>query len=139
MKTVFMVEDEELLTELFSEYVQMIPELEYLGYSGDGREAMRILPERKPDIIILDIRLPGVNGLEMLIQLRRQLPDSKILVFSGSVDAHSVKTALDCKADGFVEKAYGLEELNRAIRMVLEGKRYYSEGAEEYVKRLKAV
>lgn len=138
MKTVFMVEDEILLTDLFAEYVQLLPELEYLGSCGDGSVAMRKCLELKPDLIILDIRLPEVNGLEMLLLLRRKLPDTKILVFSGSLDASSVKTSLDCRADGFVEKAYGLEELTKAIRAVLKGENYYSPGAREYVARLKS-
>lgn len=132
-----MVEDEVLLSDLFAEYVQMIPELNFLGSSGDGADAMRKCLELKPDLIILDIRLPEVNGLEMLLLLRRKLPGSRIIVFSGSLDARSVKTALDCDAHGFVEKAYGLEELNRAIRKVLSGEHYYSAGAKDYVNRLR--
>lgn len=138
MKTVFMVEDEVLLSDLFAEYVQMIPELKFLGSSGDGAEAMRMCLELVPDLIILDIRLPEVNGLEMLLLLRRKLPDTRIVVFSGSLDARSVRTALDCDAHGFVEKAYGLEELNKAIRLILSGERYYSAGARDYVNKLRA-
>jgi DNA-binding NarL/FixJ family response regulator len=74
----------------------------------------------------------------MLLLLRRKLPDTRIIVFSGSLDARSVKTSLDCNADGFVEKAYGLEELNRAIRKVLAGEKYFSAGAQDYVNKLRS-
>ena len=133
-----MVEDEVLLSDLFGEYVQMIPELHFLGSSGDGAQAMRKCLELKPDLIILDIRLPEVNGLEMLLLLRRKLPGTRIIVFSGSLDARSVKTSLECNAHGFVEKAYGLEELNKAIRTVMAGEKYYSAGAQDYVNKLRA-
>jgi DNA-binding NarL/FixJ family response regulator len=138
MKTILMVEDERMLSELFVEYVAMLPDVQYLGYVSDGRVALDRCLEQKPDIIILDIRLPGVNGLEMLRKLRKALPDSKVIVFSGSLDAYSVRMALDGDAHGFVEKAYGLTELNIGITEVMKGNRYYSQGAKDYVEKLKA-
>jgi len=138
MKTIFMVEDEGMLSELFGEYVQMIPDTEYLGVCNDGAVALKRCIELKPDVIVLDIRLPGVNGLEMLKQLRTEIPVTKIIVFSGSLDAHSVRMALEGDAHGFVEKAYGLVELNKGIVEVLAGRRFYTEGAQDYVNKLSA-
>jgi DNA-binding NarL/FixJ family response regulator len=131
MKTIYMVEDEALLRDLFVEYVQLIPDLEFIGACGDGRQAIKEVLELRPDLLILDIRLPEVNGLEILLLLRRKLKDTRILVFSGSIEVRNVKMALDCKADGFVEKAYGLEELKKAIETVLTGKAYFSPGADK--------
>jgi DNA-binding NarL/FixJ family response regulator len=138
MKTILMVEDEGMLSELFVEYVAMLPEVRYLGSCSDGVTALKRCLAEKPDIIILDIRLPGVNGLEMLRKIRKELPESKVIVFSGSLDAYSVRMALDGDAHGFVEKAYGLTELNNGIMEVMSGNRYYSQGAKEYVERLRA-
>jgi DNA-binding NarL/FixJ family response regulator len=138
MKTILMVEDEGMLSELFGEYVLMLPDMQYLGCCNDGSIALQRCLELHPDIIVLDIRLPGVNGLDMLRQLRKLLPETKVLVFSGSLDAHSVRMALDGDAHAFVEKAYGLTELNNAIMEVVAGRRYYSKGAQDYVTRLKA-
>ncbi len=135
-KSIFMVEDEALLSDLFAEFIQLMPELEFLGSCGDGRIAMSKCLELKPDIIILDIRLPEVNGLEMLMLLRKRLPETKILIFSGSLTTNTVQMTLQCQADGFVEKAFGLEELKKAIRQVLEGEKYYSKGAEDIRRRL---
>src|SRR5690606_17214390 len=104
MNTVFMVEDEVLLTDLFDEYVGSNPELKHIGSCGDGSIAMQRCIELKAEVIVLDIRLPGVNGLEMLVELREKLSESKVIVFSGSVDARTVKTVLDGDAHGFVEK-----------------------------------
>lgn len=137
-KKILMVEDEAMLSELFGEYVQMIPDVEYLGCCDDGTIALSRCLELRPDLIVQDIRLPGVNGLDMLKALRRELPEAKVLVFSGSLDAHSVRVALQGDAHGFVEKAYGLAELNKAIESVFAGNRYYSAGAQDYVSKLKA-
>lgn len=133
-----MVEDEGMLSELFGEYVLMIPEVEYLGCCSDGETALRECLEKKPDLIVQDIRLPGVNGLDMLKKFRKDLPGTKVIVFSGSLDAHSVRVALEGDAHGFVEKSYGLAELNKGIELVLSGERYFSEGAQDYVNKLKA-
>jgi DNA-binding NarL/FixJ family response regulator len=138
MKTILMVEDEGMLSELFTEYVKLLPDTRYLGCLSEGTIALQRCLELRPDIIVLDIRLPGVNGLEMLRQLRKLLPDTKVLVFSGSLDAYSVRMALDGDAHAFVEKAYGLTELNKAIVEVIAGRHYYSQGAQDFVDKLKA-
>ncbi|HNX05622.1 MAG TPA: response regulator transcription factor [Opitutales bacterium] len=138
MKSILMIEDEAMLTELFGEYVQMLGEFTYLGFCDNGALALERCLKERPDIVIQDIRLPEVSGLELLRDIRRNLPDTKVLVFSGSLDAHSVKTALDGDAHGFVEKAYGLAELNKAILEVAAGRRYYSKGAQDFVTRLQS-
>ena len=138
MKTVLMIEDEGMLSELFTEYVQMLPDVKYLGCVNDGTIALKRCLELKPDVIVQDIRLPGVNGLEMLKQIRRNMPDTKVLVFSGSLDAYTVRMALEGDAHAFVEKAYGLTELNKAILEVLAGNHYYSKGAKDFVDKLKS-
>lgn len=138
MTTVLMIEDEDMLSDLFGEYVLMIPDTKYLGCCSDGSLALQRCLELRPDVIVQDIRLPGVNGLDLLRDIRKELPDTKVLVFSGSLDAHSVRLALDGDAHAFVEKAYGLTELNRAIKEVIAGRRYYSKGAQEFVTRLQS-
>jgi len=138
MNTIYMVEDEALLRELFEEYVKLIPNLQYLGSCADGRIAVDCVLEKKPDILILDIRLPEINGLELLTLLRRKLPDMHILIFTGSLDPSTVKMALDFDADGFVEKAYGLEELKNAIMKVCKGEKYFSQGADQIRKTLQS-
>lgn len=138
MKTILMVEDEGMLSDLFSEYVLMLPDMEYLGCCSDGTTALKQILEKKPDVIVQDIRLPGINGLELLRDIRSRLPEAKVLVFSGSLDAHTVKMALDGDAHAFVEKAYGLTELNKAILEVISGARYYSKGAQDFVTKLQA-
>ena len=138
MKTVLMIEDEGMLSELFSEYVLMLPDVKYLGCCNDGTIALKRCLELRPDVIVQDIRLPGVNGLDMLKQIRKNLPDTKVLVFSGSLDAYTVRMALEGDAHAFVEKAYGLTELNKAILEVMAGNRYYSKGAKDFVDKLKA-
>ena len=134
LKTVFIIEDEALLRDLIGEYVRTFPELEIIGSSGEGQEAIRKCLELKPDLIILDIRLPEVSGLEILILLKKRLPNTKVLIFTGSVNPHSIKISIEGNADGFVEKAAGLEDMKKAIAAISTGSRYYSPGVIPLVK-----
>ena len=131
-----MIEDEFLLLELFEEYVKLIPDVSYLGSCSDGHIAYDEIVKKSPDVLILDIRLPQVNGLEILRKLRVQFPEMKIIIFSGSLDPTSIKVCIETKAHGFVEKSHGLEELKNAIQAVISGKVYYTEGAEKIRKTL---
>ena len=134
LETVFIIEDEVLLRDLIGEYIKTIPGLEIIGTRGDGQEAIRDCLELKPDLIILDIRLPEVSGLEILMLLKRRLPDTKVLIFTGSVNTHSIKIAVEGDADGFVEKAAGLEDMKKGIETISAGGRYYSESVTPLVK-----
>jgi DNA-binding NarL/FixJ family response regulator len=131
-----MVEDDVVLRDMFVEYFELFDELKLVGLSGDGHTAMQECLSLKPDVIILDIRLPEVSGLEMLVLLRRKIPNAKILFFTGSLTPQTVRMAMECNADAFVEKAFGLEELKKAIDKVLKGEKHFSSGASEMRKRI---
>lgn len=127
-KRIFMIEDEALLCDLFSEYIETIPGFEFSGYEQDGAAGIRRALELEPDIIVLDIRLPEVNGIEVLTMLRRKLPDAKVIVFTGTLKEDTLQLASRHGAHAFVEKALGLEELKSAIEAVQRGERYFSPG-----------
>ncbi|KAF0095769.1 MAG: response regulator receiver [Puniceicoccaceae bacterium 5H] len=133
----YFIEDEALLCDLFAEYVKTMPEIDYLGYSQDGAEAMRRCLELEPDMVIVDIRMPEVNGLEILTLLHRKLPETKIILFTGTVDNESLRLAVRYGADGYVEKTYGLEELRKAIQIVLGGEKHYSPGIAKLLRNFK--
>jgi DNA-binding NarL/FixJ family response regulator len=127
-KTLFLIEDEPLLCDLFAEYIKTIPEIDYLGDSRDGAEASKRCLELQPDILVLDIRMPEVNGLEIITLLHRRQPDCAVIIFTGSLSEETLRIALRNGARGYVEKSYGLEELRKAISAVLEGRSHFSPG-----------
>lgn len=130
-----MIEDEALLCDLFSEYVGALPGLEFIGYEKDGATGIRRALELTPDIIVLDIRLPEVNGIEVLTMLRRKLPDTRIVIFTGTLKEETLRLANRHGAHGFVEKSQGLEELKRGIEAVQRGERYYSPGVTQIMRQ----
>jgi DNA-binding NarL/FixJ family response regulator len=125
-KTVFMIEDETLLCDLFSEYIETMPGLKFLGFEQDGGAGIKKALDLAPDLIVLDIRLPEVNGLEVLSLLRQRLPQTGIILFTGTVKEETLRLAKRLGAHAFVEKSQGLEDLKRAIDAVGKGERYYS-------------
>lgn len=129
--TVFMIEDEILLCELFTDYVTTIAGVEFLGFENDGEAGIARALERKPDVIVLDMRLPKVNGIEALHRLRSELPVAKIIVFTGTLKEETLRLAQSHGADAFVEKSHGLGELKKAIEAVLRGERYVTAGVAE--------
>src|SRR5690606_27414461 len=105
VKSIFMIEDEALLCDLFSEYVAALPGLKFIGYEKDGAAGIRRAIELMPDIIVLDIRLPEVNGIEVLTMLRRKLPDTRIIIFTGTLKEEVLRLANRHGAHAFVEKS----------------------------------
>lgn len=127
IKKIYIVEDEKLLRELFTEFIEMLfPKLEIVGNHSDGDEALKECIILKPDLVILDIWLPEVNGLEILVILKRKFPDIKILMITGNPNDRNIRLAVDAGADGFVEKSGGLDELKNGVETIMDGKNYYS-------------
>lgn len=138
MKTVYIIEDEEILRNLLSTFFSTTyPDIEVLGMTGNGGEGVEQCLELAPDLVICDIQLPEINGLEILHLLKDQFPKIKILVFTGKTSHQSVKIAVHGKADGFINKISGLEELQNAIEAVSKGEQYFSPDVYDEVVRIR--
>lgn len=139
MKSVYIIEDEEILRTLLSTFfTNSFPDLEVLGMTGDGGEGVEKCLELAPDLVIVDIQLPEVNGLEILHLLKRKFPKIKILIFTGKTSPTTVKIAVKGNADGFINKISGLEELEQAIKAVQNDEQYFSPEIYDEVVRLRA-
>jgi DNA-binding NarL/FixJ family response regulator len=101
-------------------------QLQIVGEASDGLEAVRKADEFKPEIILLDIGLPKLNGLEAANRIAQSVPDSKIVFLTSQNDADVVKRALSNGATGYVLKVDAKTELLAAIVAVLQGRRFVS-------------
>ena len=138
MKSVYIIEDEEIMRNLLATFfANTFPELEIVGMTGDGGEGVEQCKELAPDLVIVDIQLPEVNGLEILHLLKRKFPEVKILVFTGKTSPQTIKIAVRGNADGFVNKISGLEELEKAIRTVEKGEQFFSPEIYDEVVRMR--
>ena len=126
MLKVFIVEDETLLRELLSDYLSSIPSVEIVGVCGDGQKAIEQCIEADPDLVILDIIIPGLNGIEVLERLKAHNPQIKVLLFSAIHNIKTVKLAIKAEVDGYVSKVDGIDEFHNAVICILAGGRFFS-------------
>jgi DNA-binding NarL/FixJ family response regulator len=106
--------------------VQTEPEWHVVGEASDGLEAVQKAEELTPDLILLDIGLPKLSGIEAARQIRRVAPNSKILFLSEFDDLDIARAALNTGAAGYVVKSAAGNELLSAVEAVIQGKRFVS-------------
>jgi two-component system nitrate/nitrite response regulator NarL len=102
------------------------PELQVVGEASDGREAVQKAEELKPDLILLDIGLPTLNGIDAARQIRKLSPQSKIIFLSQESSADVIEAALSLGALAYVVKMRAESDLLAAVDSVLLGKRFVS-------------
>jgi len=127
-KQLFIVEDHRLFREGLKAMLSPSQEYEIIGEAEDGLEAIRLIKKKKPDLVLLDLSMPRMNGLSVLREIKGSMPEVKILVLSIHESDQYVLQAFEAKADGYAIKDSSREELRVAIRSVLEGKKYISPG-----------
>ncbi len=103
-----------------------IPDLQIIAEASDGLDAVQKTAELKPDLILLDIALPSLNGIEAARQTRKLAPESKIIFLTQESSAEVVQEALALGAWGFVVKTRAGRELLAALESVISGKRFVS-------------
>lgn len=102
----------------------LVPEFELVGLVEDGRVLVAEAKRLRPDVIVCDITMPRLNGIEALVQLRKDDPGVKVVFLTMHREVAYARRALDAGASGFVLKHSAPEELVMAIRAALEGRRY---------------
>jgi len=110
--------------------LQTQPEMQVVGEASDGLEAVHIAEELKPDLILLDIGLPSLNGIEAAKRLCQRVPDMKILFITHNNDPEMARAALSNGAQGYVLKTDAGRELLHVITACLGGEKFVSSGIE---------
>jgi DNA-binding NarL/FixJ family response regulator len=127
-KQIFIVEDHRLFREGLKAMLSLDPGYDVIGEAEDGIEAVRLIRKSKPDLVLLDLSMPRMNGFSVLREIKAAMPEVKILVLSIHESDQYVLQAFEARADGYAIKDSSREELRVAIRSVLEGKKYISPG-----------
>lgn len=125
MKRLVIIEDQTAIREMLAEILRLDPNYKLVGEAGDGQAALTLCLESKPDLIILDAKLPGLNGVEILRRVSKQLRNTRVLVFSGHENPVLVREMLEAGAHGFVEKTAGLFEFKKGLETVANGGTYF--------------
>jgi DNA-binding NarL/FixJ family response regulator len=125
---VLVVEDLEKFRKFICSTLGQRPELQIVGEESDGLQALQRAGELQPDLILLDIGLPSLNGIEVARRIRNLSPKSKILFVSQESSADLVQEALALGALGYVVKSDAGKELLTAVEVVVQGRQYLSSG-----------
>jgi DNA-binding NarL/FixJ family response regulator len=126
--SVLVVEDDEPFRRFICSTLGKRPELQIVGQASDGLQAVQIAEELQPDLILLDIGLPTLNGIEAAWRISQLVPAAKVLFVSQNNDEDVVKAALSNGAKGYVRKENALTDLLPAVEAVLRGERFVSRG-----------
>lgn len=126
MKKVIVIEDQTIMRDLICQLVEGYTAMEVVASSGDGAEGYELCLEHTPDLVILDIMLPNLNGTEVLRRLKAKNPRINILIFSAASSNSMVNRLLKSGVTGYIEKDAGLAELEKAISLVADGRSYFS-------------
>jgi len=124
--SVLIAEDHTLVREGLRAMLQHEPDFEVIGEAQDGRKAVVMAMELTPDVLLMDIAMPQLNGLEAARQLTKAVPGIRIIILSAHSDDAYVKSAVDSGASGFILKQDTSLDVCRAIREVHRGGVYYS-------------
>jgi len=118
---ILVVEDFEKFRHFVVEMLGKRPELQVVGEASDGLEALQKAAELRPDLILLDIGLPSLNGIEVARQMRSLVPESKIIFLTQESSSDVVQEVLGLGARGYVNKNMVLADLFAAVESVLLG------------------
>jgi DNA-binding NarL/FixJ family response regulator len=130
--TVIIADDHTLVRRGLVTLLSLINEVDVIAEVGDGRAAVALTLEKKPDIVMMDLSMPNLNGFEAIRQIKRQAPSTRILVLSAYDNEEYVQQTVQCGADGYMLKSTSPEELSTAIKTVCGGRPYYSPSVERY-------
>lgn len=123
---VLLAEDHALLRQSLKAYLETQGACVVVGEAQNGREAMRMYSDLRPDIVLMDLSMPGVDGMVAVKAIKRDFPEARIIALTAHRSEDYLHAALDSGVDGYVVKAASAEDLITAIQAVCRGEAYVS-------------
>ena len=124
---VLVVDDHDLIALAIRQVFSKVPDVKLIGVAKDSDEALDKLSSMKPDVIILDVIIPGVDGIELTKKIVREYPDTKVVLHSSSVSEQMIVSGFEAGAMAYVPKNFKPGQLVEAVRTVIRGE-HYSKG-----------
>ena len=122
--TTLIVDDHEVVREGLRLSLSRAPHIRVVGEAADGQSAVELAERRKPDVVIMDVRMPGMDGLEATRELTQKVPDAAVLIFTAYSERSLLGRGLESGAKGYILKEAPHNTLVRAIEKVAEGEAY---------------
>jgi DNA-binding NarL/FixJ family response regulator len=123
---VILADDHAVVRKGYRRLLERTPDIQVIAEASSGEEAYRLFCDENPDVVVLDINLPGMSGIEATRRILARAPDARVLVFSMHEDALFGSRALQAGARGYVTKASAPEVLVEAVRTVAQGRVFIS-------------
>lgn len=129
------VEDQGLVRSFLQRWLQGLPRFVVAGVAQSGEEALKLMELEKPDVVLVDFQLPGIDGLEFVRAARQLRPQLRAIVVSSLVDPLALTRVRESGVEGYIEKDAPPELLEEALRTVADGRLYFSKKYEETMSR----
>lgn len=126
--SILIVDDHKIVRDGLRSLLEKEPDLQVIAESDDGRTAVQMVRQLAPHLVIMDIGMPGLNGIDATRQILSEMPDVKVVTLSMHLDRRFVAEMFKAGASAYLLKDCAFEELVHAVRAVLEGKVYVSSG-----------
>jgi DNA-binding NarL/FixJ family response regulator len=124
VKRIILVDDHQILREGVKNLLEEEVDLKVIGEAADGAEGIELAARLRPDILISDLMMKGLTGIDVTREVRKRSPETKTIILSMYDDAGYVERALEEGACGYVLKGSGIDELLAAVRSALAGQSY---------------
>ena len=129
----FLVDDHRMVIDMWASMLAADPKFEIAGTSLDAEKALEEIKIKLPNVVLLDITLPGISGIDLAKSLREKVPTAKILGVSMHTNIILIKQMLMSGASGYVSKTSSFDEMKSAILAVNEGQRYICRDVKDYI------
>jgi DNA-binding NarL/FixJ family response regulator len=130
---VLLVDDHKLFRAGIRSLLQTVEGVDVVAEAGDGREGLRLIETHSPDVVLMDIMMPGLNGLDAAARVARTCPGTRVIMLSMNAGEDSVLQTLRAGAAGYLVKTADPAELEQAIRAVVRGETFLSSAISQHV------
>jgi two-component system invasion response regulator UvrY len=129
----FLVDDHRMMIDMWSALLGSDPRFEVVGYALDGNSVIEKIRQQQPQVVLMDITLPGQSGIEITKVVKEEIPAVQVLAVSMHNNTMLIKQMLNTGASGYVSKTSRFEEMSQAILSVANGQRYISDDIKELI------
>ena len=119
--SILIADDHPLFRKAVRDILEKQPDIELVFEAGDGEEAIELVAQTSPDVIIMDISMPQINGLEATRRIKAQFPDIAVLILTVHNDMEHILSILDAGASGYLTKSASISEVVAAVRAIIAG------------------
>jgi DNA-binding NarL/FixJ family response regulator len=123
---IVLADDYPMLRQAIEVTISDNPDLEVVGHAGTGKHALELCGELKPDVLVLDLMLPEMDGFEVARRLREEGSDTKILILTARIDSEALLEAMRLEVDGYLDKTVAIANMSDAIEAVANGVRLFT-------------